>query len=116
MTLKYSHNFFQNKSQVLADVAKNDTWPTTYVSGPTKAADIHWHAQEAHVYILEGNTYFMDAENNIKTPVKAGDKIIVPARNLHAEGNVTDMVIYIIAMPEPLLPEEFLVQHDPASL
>jgi hypothetical protein len=34
----------------------------------------------------------------------------------HAEGAVKDRVVYILALPDPLPPDEFLAMHDPDEL
>ena len=116
MSVKYHHQFFNSKEQVMDDIKKNGTWPTTYVSGPTDAPPVHWHKDEIHAYIMEGETDFLDQKSGVKTPVKTGDKIVVPARTLHAEGCVKDRVVYILALPQPRLPEEFLVLEDANEL
>tara|TARA_R110001583_G_scaffold131078_1_gene282804 strand:+ start:1131 stop:1478 length:348 start_codon:yes stop_codon:yes gene_type:complete len=108
MGLKFYKQFFATKAEVLADIEKNDTWPTTFVSGVTDGPPIHWHKDEVHAYIMEGETDFLDAETNERTLVSAGDKIIVPALELHAEGAIKNRVVYILALPEPRLPEDFL--------
>ena len=111
MSLKFYKNFFSNIEDVLADISRNNTWPTTFVSGATDSPPVHWHKDEVHAYIMEGETDFLDAETNKRTPVSAGDKIVVPAGNLHAEGAIKDRVVYILALPEPRLPEEFLAME-----
>lgn len=63
-----------------------------------------------------GEIDFLDAKSGSGTPVKKGTKIVVPARVLHAEGPVQDRVVYILALPRPVLPEEFLAMHDPGEL
>ncbi|MFP6817395.1 MAG: hypothetical protein VB949_17270 [Pseudomonadales bacterium] len=109
MALQFHKGFFQSKDEVLEDIRKNDTWPTTFVSGPSDGVEVHWHSEDIHAYIMEGETDFLDAETDKRTSVIQGDKIIVPARALHAEGVVKDKVVYILAMPMPLLADEFLV-------
>jgi mannose-6-phosphate isomerase-like protein (cupin superfamily) len=116
MSVKYYHQFFSSKNQVMDDIKKNGTWPTTYVSGPAEGPPVHWHADEVHAYIMEGETDFLDQQSGVKTPVGAGDKIVVPARTLHAEGGIKERVVYILALPQPRLPEEFLAQEDPNDL
>jgi mannose-6-phosphate isomerase-like protein (cupin superfamily) len=108
MPLKFEKSFFSTLGDVLEDVRKNGTWPTTYVSGPSEGMETHWHSEEVHAYIMEGETDFLDAESGERVPVSAGDKIIVPARTAHAEGPVKDRVVYLLALPEPLAPDEFL--------
>lgn len=116
MGLEYYPQFFKTTADVLNDVKKNGTWPTTFVSGPSDGAPVHWHSEEVHVYIMEGETDFLDEATGKRTPVCAGDKFVVPARALHAEGTVKDRVVYMLALPKPLLPEEFLAQRDPKDL
>ncbi|WP_133470281.1 hypothetical protein [Paraglaciecola marina] len=116
MALQFYSDFFKSTADVLEDVIKNDTWPTTFVSGPSEGLHVHWHLDEVHAYIMEGETDFLDAKSGIRTPVKAGDKIVVPARTLHAEGAVLKRVVYILALPQPLPPEEFLAMHEPDTL
>lgn len=113
MSLQFHKGFFTNKEQVLADIIKNNTWPTTFVSGATEGPPTHWHNDEVHAYIMEGETDFLDAETDKRTVVSAGDKIVVPAGELHAEGAIKDRVVYILALPEPRLPEEFLAMNQP---
>ncbi len=116
MGLQFYSDFFDSTADVLDDVKKNGTWPTTFVSGPSEGLPVHWHADEVHAYIMEGDTDFLDAKSGIRTPVKTGDKIVVPAKALHAEGAVQERVVYILALPQPLSPEEFLAKHDPDEL
>ena len=110
MALTFYKEFFKSKAEVLADIDRNDTWPTTFVSGATDGPPIHWHKDEVHAYIMEGETDFLDAETNQRTLVKMGDKIVVPAGELHAEGSIKDKVVYILALPAPRLPEHFLAK------
>lgn len=116
MELQFYPQFFGSTADVLDDVKKNGTWPTTFVSGPSDGLHVHWHSDEVHAYIMEGKTDFLDANSGTRTTVEAGDKIVVPARVLHAEGAVQGRVVYILALPQPLLPEDFLAMHDPDEL
>ncbi len=116
MALQFFPRFFESVSDVLDDVKANGTWPTTFVSGPSEGLHVHWHADDVHAYIMEGETDFLDAGTGERTAVSGGDKVIVPARALHAEGPVRDRVVYILALPRPLPPDEFLAMHDPEEL
>ena len=116
MALRVHKAFFDSKSAVLEDIQKHDTWPTTFVSGPSDGLPVHWHAEEVHAYIMEGETDFLDVETDQRIPVSVGDKIVVPARTLHAEGKVKDRVVYILALAAPLEPQEFLVQRAAEEL
>ncbi len=116
MELQFYPQFFGSTADVLDDVKKNGTWPTTFVSGPSDGLHVHWHSDEVHAYIMEGKTDFLDANSGTRTAVEAGDKIVVPARVLHAEGAVRGRVVYILALGQPLPPEDFLAMHDPDEL
>lgn len=116
MSLQVHRNFFQTKDDVLEDIRVNGTWPTTFVSGPSDGLPVHWHSEEVHGYIMEGSTDFLDVETNKRIPAGVGDKLVIPARTLHAEGVVKDRVVYILALPEALTAEQFLAMREPASL
>lgn len=116
MSVQFFKGFFKTPAQVLDDIKSNETWPTTFVSGPSDGLPLHWHSDEVHAYIMEGETDFFDKTTGERTPVAAGDKIVVPARTLHAEGVVKDRVVYILALPRPLPGDEFLAMHEPDAL
>ena len=116
MSVRIGKGFFHGLRDVMEDVKKNGTWPTTYVAGRTTAADVHWHREEVHVYVMEGETDFLDANSGKRHPVMTGDKIIVPAKALHAEGAVEGRIVYVIAVPEALAPEDFLKMRPAAEL
>lgn len=116
MSVRFHHKFFSSLSEVMEDVKQNGTWPTTFVSPPSPGLDPHWHSEEVHAYIMEGETDFLDVETGVRTNVAAGDKVIVPARTLHAEGAVKDKVVYVLALPEALGPEAFLKMRDAIEL
>lgn len=116
MALEFHHGFFGSLGEAMEDVKRNGTWPTTFVSGPSEGLHTHWHSEEVHAYIMEGATDFLDATTGERTPVKRGDKVVVPARTLHAEGAVKDRVVYLLALPEPLAPDAFLKMRDPETL
>jgi quercetin dioxygenase-like cupin family protein len=116
MALQIHKGFFQSKQEVLEDIRNNDTWPTTFVSGPSEGLPVHWHSEEVHAYVMEGETDFLDVETDKRIPLSQGDKIVVPARTLHAEGEVPDRVVYILALPEPLQSEDFLVLRTAEEL
>ncbi len=116
MTVTIQKGFFENQSDVMDDLKASGFWPTTFVSGPSPGLEVHWHSEEVHAYVMEGETSFLDAESGNRSPVGPGDKIVVPARTLHAEGEVLDRVVYIIAIPEAVPPDEFLTIRPPEEL
>jgi mannose-6-phosphate isomerase-like protein (cupin superfamily) len=114
--IEIQKHFFKNRADVLDDLKATGFWPTTFVSGPSPGLEVHWHSHDVHAYVMEGHTSFLDGESGKRHRVGPGDKILVPPRTLHAEGEVTDRVVYIIAAPEALPPDEFLKLHAPDDL
>lgn len=113
MSIRIQSGFFDSMADVLDDVKVNGTWPTTFVSGKSDGLPVHWHADEVHVYVMEGETDFLDVAADRRLPVKAGDKVVIPAGTLHAEGAVLDRVVYVIGLPGPRAADEFLAMRAP---
>lgn len=116
MTVTVQRKFFGSIEGVLDDIKRNKTWPTTFASGPSQGLPLHWHSEEVHAYIMEGETDFLDVGTGVRIPVGLGDKVTVPAGTIHAEGPVKDKVVYLLGLPEPLLPKEFLRMRPPEEL
>ena len=53
----------------------------------------------------------MDGDTGKRLNVTQGDKVVIPERALHAEGEVEDRVVYIVAIPEPVMNRDFLVMR-----
>lgn len=111
MGLNVEKKFFTSKAEVMEDVGRTGYWPTTFISGPSDGFEPHWHADEVHAYIMEGETSFFDVESGEDLPVSEGDKVIVPAKAMHAEGVVKGRIVYILALPEPREADNFLIPH-----
>ncbi len=116
MAIQVHKHFFKEMSQVLDDIKSTGFWPRFLVSGPSPGLDTHWHDSDVHAYVMEGDTWFLDGETGKQVDISAGDKLVVPARTLHAEGEVKTRVVYLIAIPEPVAEDKFLALHSPAEL
>jgi hypothetical protein len=106
------HGFFESKSEVLADIDRQDLWPTTYVSDRMQELPLHWHDVDNCGYVLEGESYVLD-EAGEKIHLGPGDKLIIPAGALHAEGEVKERMVYIVGISEPANLFEKLKLLDP---
>ena len=111
MGLQLQRGAFTSLAEVMDDVKAAGQWPTTFVSPPSEGLPVHWHAHEVACYIMEGETDFLDAESGERIAVGPGDKLVIPAGALHAEGPVKDKVVYILATPTPLGRKEFLAMQ-----
>lgn len=108
------HGFFSTKEEVLADINKLDLWPTTYVSDRMEELPLHWHDIDNCGYVLEGSSYVLD-EDGKRVPLGPGDKLMIPAGAIHAEGEVTERMVYIVGIPEAANLFDKLTLLDPAD-
>ncbi len=112
--MRVIHNFFTTKEQVLDDIKEQDLWPKTYVSDRAQELPLHWHDIDNCGYVLAGKSYVLD-EQGQKVPLGPGDKLIIPAGAFHAEGQVSERMVYIVGIPEPANLFEKLTLLDPAD-
>lgn len=105
-------NFFETRSEVMQDIGKSGFWPTTFVSDHSPELPVHYHNQDIIGYVMEGHTYLLDEEGN-KQLIGPGDKLNIPKGAWHAEGEVTEKVVYIVTLPEPMSFMEALAPQEP---
>ena len=98
------------------DIKASGFWPTTFVSGRSPGVEVHWHDLEVDAYVMEGETSFLDPVQDVRHPVAPGDKIVIPAGTLHAEGAIEDQVVYVIAVPEARPTDRQLTLNPPDTL
>jgi quercetin dioxygenase-like cupin family protein len=108
------HNFFSTKEEVLDDIKKQDLWPTTYVSDRMEELPLHWHDVDNCGYVLEGSSYVLD-EKGERVPLGPGDKLVIPAGALHAEGEVSERMVYIVGINVAANLFDKLTLLDPAE-
>lgn len=108
-------NAFTTKAEALADLSELDLWPTTYVSERMEALPLHWHDVDNCGYVLEGSSYVLDADGQ-RIELGPGDKLVLPAGAIHAEGKVTARMVYIVGISKPAnLFDALLPLRDPQS-
>lgn len=115
MSLIIEKGCFDGLNGALADITTRGLFPTTYATDHATAADLHWHTEEVLAYLIKGKTYFLDAEGK-EHHVEPGDRVTVPARTLHAEGDIREPVVMLIGLTEALPMDRFLLPRDPAEL
>ena len=116
MAFQVYPRFFDSLDQVLDDIRSDGYWPTTFVSKSSPELDLHWHDSEVHGYVMEGRTYVLDGDSGERVEIGPGDKLVLPRGALHAEGETTGTMVYIVALPEPRPFDEFLRMHSPDEL
>ena len=115
MNLIVEKNHFDGLSGALDEIRKKELYPTTYATDHATAAELHWHSEEVKAYLIRGKIYFLDGEGK-KYQLEAGDLMTVPARTLHAEGDINEPVVMLIGLKEALPMDEFLLTRDPVEL
>ena len=95
--MRVIHNAFTTKEEVLKDIAKLDLWPTTYVSDRMAELPLHWHDFDNCGYVLQGSSYVLDADGQ-RIELGPGDKLVIPAGAIHAEGEVAERMVYIVGI------------------
>lgn len=101
MSLEVKKGFFTDQSEIMDDLKKTGFWPTTFISEPYPGVGVHWHDVDINGYVISGSTWVRDGKTGEKITIEAGDKLLIPRGALHAEGEVTDTVTYIVATSRP---------------
>ncbi len=86
---------FGTKEDIYRDLLATGYWPTLYFSNPSPELPLHWHDGDTIGYVIEGTTYVLN-EKGERCDLGPGDKLVIPAGALHAEGEVTDPVTYLV--------------------
>jgi len=104
--------YFKTRAEVMDDIRQTGYWPTTYISRPSPELPLHYHAHDIIGYLIEGESYVLDAEGE-RVPVAAGDRLVIPKGAWHAEGEVTERVVYIVTLREAIPLMEGLMPQEP---
>ena len=64
------------------------------------AAALARRLQDNCGYVMEGKSYVLN-EKGERVELGAGDKLILPAGAVHAEGEVTERMVYIVGISKP---------------
>jgi uncharacterized cupin superfamily protein len=104
--------YFANRAAAMEDIRDTGYWPTTYVSNKSPELPVHYHDHDLIGYVIEGETYLLD-EDEQKIPIGPGDRLVIPKGAWHAEGEVSDPVIYIVSIREPVPLMEGIMPREP---
>lgn len=99
--LTVQRGFFKTTAEVMRDIAATGYWPTTYVSDVSPELPVHFHNHNIIGYVVEGSTYLLD-EDEQRIDISAGDRLNIPKGAWHAEGAVSEKMIYIVTVDEPI--------------
>lgn len=105
-------SYFQTHADVMNDVRDTGYWPTTFISNESPELPVHYHDHDIIGYVMEGKTYLLD-ENEKKIPIGPGDRLVIPKGAWHAEGEVTERVVYIVSLREAVPLIEGIMPREP---
>jgi uncharacterized cupin superfamily protein len=105
-------NYFNTQSEVMEDIRDTGYWPTTFISNKSPELPVHYHDHDIIGYVMEGETYLLDEDEN-KIPIGAGDRLVIPKGAWHAEGEVTERVVYITTFREAIPFLEGIMPREP---
>ena len=84
MTIEFFPQHFESEAQARQEIEKAGLWQLKKTIPPTQN-ETHWHAYDAHIYVLDGVLHLTDAATGKTYTCPQGSRIIVPARELHSE-------------------------------
>jgi uncharacterized cupin superfamily protein len=105
-------NYFTDRAEVMEDIRDSGYWPTTFISNKSPELPVHFHNHDIIGYVIEGETYVLD-EDEQKIPIGPGDRLVIPKGAWHAEGEVTERVIYIVSLRDAIPLMEGLMPREP---
>ena len=104
--------FFSTRAAVMEDIRDSGYWPTTFISNKSPELPIHYHDHDIIGYVIEGETYLLD-EDRQRIPIGPGDRLLIPKGAWHAEGEVTDRVVYIVSVRDAIPLMEAILPREP---
>jgi len=110
--MQVQRGYFKDSAEALRDIAETGFWPTTYVSAASPELPLHYHNYDIIGYVIEGSSYLLD-ENEKRVEISAGDRLNIPKGAWHAEGAVSEQMIYIVSVNEPIALMQALKPMEP---
>jgi uncharacterized cupin superfamily protein len=105
-------NYFSTRVEVMEDIRDSGYWPTTFISNKSPELPVHFHNHDIIGYVMEGETYLLD-EDEKKIPIGPGDRLVIPKGAWHAEGEVTERVVYIVSLRDAIPLMEGIMPQQP---
>ena len=102
---------FRTREDAIAEIASDGLWPISWVDKPGAEYSPHCHRDRETIYVVEGSLEFTDVGSRETHVLRAGDKLLLPARLTHSarsdEGAVYIMGIRtLVALEDHVLPPE----------
>ena len=98
LQLEKSH--FSGMKQALTEVVDMGWCPMVRKEPAGLREDLHFHMFPNWSYMITGSVTFTDGEGN-EYEAGAGDRILIPAKTLHA-GSSDVEIVFVFSTPEPI--------------
>lgn len=113
MPIEIERQAFAGMNEVYDKLKSRHLWPVMAVHKAIKREAFHWHRQNNHIFIVEGEAEFFDGDTGESHKLCQGDIAYIPRETLHAiEAAVP--VVFIAAFDNPMSMTEF-VPYPPAE-
>jgi quercetin dioxygenase-like cupin family protein len=104
--------YFTTRAEVMDDIRDTGYWPTTFVSNRSPELPLHYHNHDIIGYVIEGETYLLE-EDGQRVGIGPGDRLVIPKGAWHAEGEVSERVVYIVTLRDPIPLMEGIMPQEP---
>lgn len=114
MGIRVRKQVFADHAGALRAIAESGYWPTTLVTPAGPELPMHWHDSDVHAYVIAGESYMRCGETGERLATGPGDVVDIPFGALHAEGETTTPMTYLVAAPTTRPLREYLkIQQGP---
>ena len=113
MAITFTENHFSSEAEARAEIEQAGLW-TNRREVPADSNQSHWHAFDAHVYVLEGSMQLTDTLTGETHACSKGCKAVVPARTLHSEHHEGFTALFGMSVDPATVQQP--VQRPPAEL
>jgi uncharacterized cupin superfamily protein len=102
------------KERAVREISEKGLWPYSLHAAAGSTYPYHHHETDETLYVIQGELVFIEEQADRQYTVKAGDKMVIPARHGHTVTAVTESK-YIMGLKDFIPIEEFPVWHEPAA-
>jgi uncharacterized cupin superfamily protein len=102
------------KERAAREISEKGLWPYSLHAAAGSTYPYHHHETDETLYVIEGELVFTEEQADRQYAVRAGDKMVIPARHGHTVRAVTKSK-YIMGLKDFIPIEEFPVWHEPAT-
>ena len=77
-------SYFSTRNEAMREIGADGWWPMAWIDKPGASYPAHFHKGAEALYMIDGDLEFTDLAAGATHSLKAGDKLILPARVVHS--------------------------------